>query len=148
MAERKGQDGQRFEDTPSLNIAMGEWGSEVHRSLHDVLFRVTHVLKFFLWRVVDSAIQACGGVRGTLGRMTNGALNRAERRLIPGVHRPFSVQQSSGGAGPCLGASRRGPVACVHPAEGPVHEPLVACLVGPPLLPAVDGRVFLRSAGL
>ena len=76
MAERKGQDGQRFEDTPSLNIAMGEWGSEVHRSLHDVLFRVTHVLKFFVWRVVDSAIQACGGVRGTLGRMSNGALNR------------------------------------------------------------------------
>ena len=82
MAERKGQDGQRFEDTPSLNIAMGEWGSEVHRSLHDVLFRVTHVLKFFLWRVVDSAIQACGGVRGTLGRMTNGALNRALGVLV------------------------------------------------------------------
>ena len=82
MAERKGQDGQRFEDTPSLNIAMGEWGSEVHRSLHDVLFRVTHVLKFFVWRVVDSAIQACGGVRGTLGRMTNGALNRALGVLV------------------------------------------------------------------
>ena len=27
MAERKGQDGERLEDTPSLNIAMGEWGS-------------------------------------------------------------------------------------------------------------------------